>query len=168
MRILNQDLTYHGSPKKLRVLFLTRRSQIPNDCDWFTCKLPLMQGNLACSPAFISPFLSHPMSAATSLTSTRLGRLHSFRRDLAIPSSLVNFLPTPVKGDMRKFSTATSCYNQSKFNLQIVQTHPISFWMTLKLSKSLLGNFQCLLHSGSVRTIWNPESIQVAKAACSN
>lgn len=89
--ILNQDLTYHVSPKKVCVLLLTRWTQIPKDCDWFICKLSLMQGNFGHSPAFISPFFSHPTFTVTSLTSTLLGRLHSFRGDLAIPLSLVNF-----------------------------------------------------------------------------
>lgn len=92
------------------------------------------------SSMFCNQYYQHPS-----------GKLCSFRRESGntfIACQL--FFLTPMKEDMGKFSTDTVCCNQLKFNLQIVQTHPISFMMIQKLKKPLHGNFQCLPHSGTV------------------
>lgn len=73
--------------------------------------------------SFTSLFLSHPPCSASSISTIPLGSLQKGAGNTFTACQL--FLLAPVKGDMRKFSTDTSCCNQLKFNLQIVQTHPI-------------------------------------------
>lgn len=161
--ILNQDLTYHISTEKLFVLFLTDPKcmwmvylqTLPHPWQFHTVFLfnfPFP------SSIFCNQYYQHTSGKAVQLQ----------KRSGNTFIACQPFFLTPMKGDMRKFSTDTICCNQLKFNLQIVQNHPISFLITLKPKKSLRGNFQCLPHSGTVWMIWNPESAQVAKAACSN